>query len=322
MNLTQLDARLFSTAGITPLDKDYYDILDIPSTATPEQIKNAYREQAKKYHPDVRMSETDGHEPDAQKFKEVAEAYSVLSVRESRVNYDLTRKKNPQVVDTVGDLQASMEARRAARDKSGNIPRDGPSRGSYAENRLEELKKEREKYNVNHLGYYRGGLPQKEKGPIRTKSLGRPGEFHDPKVHNTLENYHSDAHFVTSEDAIKFKWWMNSDIVDLKKTEPYYPMHYDKNFDFLRDRSFYFLLLLSGTIFIYAKKRYYVEKDRWRTYQRRMNLQDMPAHHFANRGGVLMEKEFVGFQKYYQNNEQVMDWYQKAYPHVFEGEEK
>jgi len=38
---------------------------------------------------------TEEHEPNADKFRDVAEAYAVLSQRESRVNYDLTRKRNP-----------------------------------------------------------------------------------------------------------------------------------------------------------------------------------------------------------------------------------
>ncbi len=79
--------RAFS-AAFTPLENDYYDILGIETTSTPEQIKEAYRYKAKKYHPDVSMSK-EGHEPDAKRFKEISEAYSVLSVRESRVTYDL-----------------------------------------------------------------------------------------------------------------------------------------------------------------------------------------------------------------------------------------
>ena len=45
------------------------------------------------------------------------------------------------------------------RDKSGNVPKTSPERGSYAEQRLNQLKKERDKYNVNYLGYYKGGVP-------------------------------------------------------------------------------------------------------------------------------------------------------------------
>jgi hypothetical protein len=61
----------------------------------------------------------------------------VLSVRESRVSYDLTRKKNPDAFKPVSDYQYAMDKRRDKRDKSGMIPKDKPVRGSYAEDRLE-----------------------------------------------------------------------------------------------------------------------------------------------------------------------------------------
>jgi len=63
---------------MTPPEKDYYQILGVAPTATPEQIKQAYREKAKLHHPDAKIS--DKHEPDVTKFRDVAEAYSVLSV--------------------------------------------------------------------------------------------------------------------------------------------------------------------------------------------------------------------------------------------------
>ena len=120
-----------------PFEKDYYTILDLPTTATPEQIKDKYRSLAKKYHPDVRMSDkTADHQPDADKFRDVVEAYQILSVRESRVNYDLTRKRRPDYFNTQSDFQYDLENRRDKRDKSGMIQREKPARGSYAEDRL------------------------------------------------------------------------------------------------------------------------------------------------------------------------------------------
>ena len=70
-----------------PSQKDYYQILGIGNDATPEQIKDAYRAAAKKYHPDV----VGNSDPDANKFRDVMEAYAVLSVVQSRANYDLLR---------------------------------------------------------------------------------------------------------------------------------------------------------------------------------------------------------------------------------------
>jgi DnaJ-class molecular chaperone len=133
----------------------------LQSAATPEQIKEAYRKLVKKFHPDARASQmTDIHEPNADKFRNVTEAYQVLSLRESRVNYDITRKKNPDAYKPMSAKEEELVNRRDTRDKKGLTPKDKPLRGSYAEERLQQLKKEREKYNVNHLGYYQGGLPK------------------------------------------------------------------------------------------------------------------------------------------------------------------
>jgi molecular chaperone DnaJ len=62
--------------------KDYYDILGISRTATDDEIKKAYRKAALKHHPD---RSKDGDET---KFKEVNEAYQVLSDKQKRSNYD------------------------------------------------------------------------------------------------------------------------------------------------------------------------------------------------------------------------------------------
>lgn len=79
------------------LQKDYYAILGLPNTATPEQIKESYRALAKRHHPDVRRGEAEGAvDPDVEKFRDVVEAYQVLSVSESRASFDLQRKRNPQ----------------------------------------------------------------------------------------------------------------------------------------------------------------------------------------------------------------------------------
>lgn len=63
--------------------RDYYDILGVSRTATPEEIRRAYRRLARQYHPDVNKS------PDAEeRFKEINEAYEVLSDPDKRAAYD------------------------------------------------------------------------------------------------------------------------------------------------------------------------------------------------------------------------------------------
>jgi curved DNA-binding protein CbpA len=120
------------------------------------------------------------HTPNADLFRDVVEAYQVLSVRESRVNYDLSRRKNPDLYRAMSERDFNLEYRRDLRDKRGMIPTEKPDRGTYAADRLEQLKKDRALYNVNHIGYYSGGVPKKDSGPRRGKAIGNPGEFHSP----------------------------------------------------------------------------------------------------------------------------------------------
>jgi molecular chaperone DnaJ len=61
--------------------KNYYDILGVAKTATEEDIKKAFRKLAHKYHPDKKGG-------DEKKFKELSEAYSVLSDKKKRGEYD------------------------------------------------------------------------------------------------------------------------------------------------------------------------------------------------------------------------------------------
>ena len=65
--------------------KDYYDILGVSKSANADEIKRAYRKLAKKYHPDANP---DNKEEAEAKFKEVNEAYSVLSDDSKRAQYD------------------------------------------------------------------------------------------------------------------------------------------------------------------------------------------------------------------------------------------
>lgn len=71
--------------------KNYYQILGVPEAAQEKEIKKAYRNLAKKWHPDKQQDEDKRKEAEL-KFKEISEAYSVLSHPARRQEYDLSRK--------------------------------------------------------------------------------------------------------------------------------------------------------------------------------------------------------------------------------------
>src|SRR6202140_2771150 len=68
----------------TTTNKDYYALLGVKKTASPEEIRKAFRKLARRYHPDVNPGDKKAEE----KFKEISEANDILSDEKKRKVYD------------------------------------------------------------------------------------------------------------------------------------------------------------------------------------------------------------------------------------------
>jgi molecular chaperone DnaJ len=104
---------------MAPTTTDYYAILGVQSTATADEIKKSYRRLAKKYHPDTNK----GDPKAAERFKEISEAYGVLSDDAKRRQYDDVRKYG-------GAMGGFTEAWRNAAQQQARRP--GPPPGASA----------------------------------------------------------------------------------------------------------------------------------------------------------------------------------------------
>ena len=109
-------------------DEDFYQILGVPRDASQEDIQRAYRKLARTYHPDV------NHDPAAEdRFKEVSEAYDVLSDPQTRRRYDAFGRDFRQVPEDA-DPETWRRARAGARRGAGaGAGQGGPGGFSFSE---------------------------------------------------------------------------------------------------------------------------------------------------------------------------------------------
>jgi molecular chaperone DnaJ len=113
---------------------DHYDVLGVDKTATPEEIKKAYRRMAREFHPDVNP----GKEAE-DKFKEVTHAYEVLSDPAQRQNYDMGGAPGFSATNfgNFGDIFETFFGGAPGGGGSGAAPRSRKERGGDALLRVE-----------------------------------------------------------------------------------------------------------------------------------------------------------------------------------------
>ena len=131
--------------------KDYYKILGLPNNkVTMAQIKTAYREQAKKYHPDVNIQNTRNEE----RFKDINEAYRVLSDSLSKRKYDRMWYR------TIGKKNASYE----------------------------ESKRSKDSISSDFFNMFFGNINNKEPGKTKVKKTACKGENVETEIDISIED--------------------------------------------------------------------------------------------------------------------------------------
>mmetsp|Transcript_4971 Transcript_4971/g.4888 ORF Transcript_4971/g.4888 Transcript_4971/m.4888 type:complete len:278 (+) Transcript_4971:27-860(+) len=196
---------------------DYYQILGIEPSAKPAEVKQAYRELAKKFHPDIAKGPTS-----QDKFRLITEAYTVLHNLETRTTYDLTKGSKDEI-------KSILEKRKDHLNLGAAIPNYQPH--EYGYKRLKELAEERKQYNIDKFYNFRGGVPQKGMEAVRGNAIGRPGERANA---STINNYAKDwqaiprdADYVGETEAQSFKIYKEMDYHIASKRKPYMPAEID-----------------------------------------------------------------------------------------------
>lgn len=112
--------------------KDYYKILEVNASASPEVIAKVYKVLAKKWHPDANP---DNKQEAEEKFKEISEAYEVLSNEDKRLHYD-EELRNEQSANSV-DINKFLELQQYCEQLEQAVTllkSQGTQSGSYSAN--------------------------------------------------------------------------------------------------------------------------------------------------------------------------------------------
>lgn len=290
--------------------KDYYAILGVSRNATLDDIKKAYRALAKTYHPDVT---TNAEKPDIkalEKFREIAEAYGVLSNQKQRMKYDATQETKPEVVFNSEKMKAMKDAQKE-RDNSGNTIVGDHEKGSYGHFRLEKLKEWRNRFNFDNIGNFKGGVPRPYKGSIRGDSIDVPLAPYDPYFHNETFADNPSMKPIINDDAIDHKYFQNIKKEENLRFRPYFNLQQiemDSQFEQTSEYRFLMVipLALAFTYLLYSSAQWYLEE------QQRRDLivlaKNLKAHEYQMIGPVMILSDKFKFNSKYLSRRDYHRW--------------
>lgn len=143
------------------MKKNFYETLGVSQDAPPEQIRAAYRNLSKQYHPDKNQGNKEAEE----KFKEIAEAYAVLSDQKARERYDLTGGTKELHIDQefLSFIRVSIpiimeQVDIDVADLSEELRKANKKHLALVENSIKSMEKELAKYeNVNRRMKHKNG---------------------------------------------------------------------------------------------------------------------------------------------------------------------
>lgn len=300
--------KAFSSSNILRR-KDYYAILGISKNADLSEIKKAYRSLAKKYHPDVSSSD----KSDAQaleKFREVAEAYAVLSDTQSRSKYDVNFEAKPESVYSSEKFK-NMEKAKAERDNKGNTPTEEIMKGSYADFELEKLKNFRKRFNFDDLGNYKGGVPRPHNGNKRGSALAGPLAPHSEFDHNEQFADFPSVKPVSQLEAIEHKHFHDGRREENLRFKPYFniqEIEIDSQYEQTSENRKHFVIPVTAAI-IYALYLLYNRLSLNKEYREdSRRLKDLKHHEYEVFGPVIIEAKKWNYAGKYLNRREFHAW--------------
>ncbi len=307
--LNPLLIKSFSTS-LKP-KKDYYAILGVSKSSNIDDIKKAYRTLAKLYHPDVTTSNS--KIPDVkshEKFREIAEAYAVLSNIHSKVKYDETYETKPESVYNSTKMKNMDEARKE-RDESGNIKPENYDKGSYADFRLEKLKEWRKEFNFDNLGNFKGGVPRPYKGYARGNSHKSPLTPYEGYLHNDDYADSPNIKGVQSFDRIQHQAFQNIKREENLRFKPYFniqEVEMDHQYEQTSENRFLMVFPLT-ILFVYLS---YLGLNRLKKDKERINLnnfvENLNVDQYQMLGPIMILAEEFKFNKKYLERREYHTW--------------